>query len=98
MTFLRADKIVDIVYNPAQETALLTLAAFPDSRPDEQASFWFTGPYCELKRSSREHVIFKIKNRRVLDALRRAREVRVAEVGCDKVVWDYRISLFEKNK
>ncbi|MDD5586686.1 MAG: hypothetical protein PHY92_07010 [Alphaproteobacteria bacterium] len=88
--------VFDFVYTPAQQTARLTFSAFSDSRPDDQASYWFNGPYCMLRRSPREQVILKIRSQRIVEALRRAREVHVAETGNDKVVWSYRMTHRER--
>ena len=81
----------DLVYNAAQQVARLTFETFSSVRPDEQASFTIVGPYCELRRSKRERLLLKIKNRLMLEVLRKAQAIHVAETGRDGVVWTYRL-------
>lgn len=81
----------DITYNREQDQALLTFQAFSESRPDDGAMLRFVGGYCELQRSSREHLIFRANNKIVQDVLRKAAEIRVNEVSEGRTVWTYPI-------
>lgn len=97
MQQIQNHKIVGVDYNALQEKAFLTFNAFSDSQPDEGASFSFTGPYFDLCRSPREHVIVRMRNAVLMKILSRAREVHVREVGKDEqVVWDYIIRLRDR--
>lgn len=92
-------KIVSVDFNPLLGQAFLSFDAFSDSQPDEGAQFWFTGPYFELNRSPKEHVIFKMRNAVLLKILSRAREVHVRELGKDEQVrWEYIIRLRDRNE
>ncbi len=85
----KGTKIFDIGYNPENGKTILTFTSFSDSKPYEMAHIRLNGSYCELVRSDRERLYFKLRNRLMLDALRKAKEIRILETGQENVVWEY---------
>lgn len=84
-------KPFELAWDTAKRTVHLSFEAFSNKKPDPDASFEIAGPYCDLRRSEKERIFFRLKNPQMLKILLRAKAVYIAEKDSNgSILWIYK--------